>query len=81
VWSEVFIARIGKMIRQFKNSHSSHIFDVRFDVGRIVRCDFITCIFVLRLVPSNRLALDSTSHDQKIVILDFTKGINTSLFV
>lgn len=49
----------GKMVREFKNIHTSHIFDVRFDVGRIV----------------------STSHDQKIVVLDFTYGLDASLFV
>lgn len=31
---------IGKMVREFRNSHTSHIFDVKFDVGRIVRCGF-----------------------------------------
>jgi hypothetical protein len=31
---------LGKMIREFKNIHTSHIFDVRFDVGRIVRWVF-----------------------------------------
>lgn len=29
-------------LRVFKNAHSSHIFDVKFDVGRIVRYDNIT---------------------------------------
>lgn len=29
---------IGKMIREFTNTHTSHIFDVKFDVARIVRC-------------------------------------------
>ncbi|KAK0194373.1 WD40 repeat-like protein [Armillaria mellea] len=28
----------GKMLREFKQSHTSHIFDVKFDVSRIVRC-------------------------------------------
>ena len=27
----------GKVIREFKHGHSSHIFDVKFDVRRIVR--------------------------------------------
>jgi len=27
-------------VREFKNIHTSHIFDVRFDVGRIVRWGF-----------------------------------------
>jgi len=49
----------GKMVREFKNSHISHIFDVKFDVRRIV----------------------STSHDQQIVILDFSDGLDTSVFV
>lgn len=31
----------GKMVREFKNSHSSHIFDVKFDACRIVRYIFI----------------------------------------
>jgi len=49
----------GKMVREFKNLHTSHIFDVRFDVGRIV----------------------STSHDQKIVVLDFAYRLDASLFI
>ncbi|KAJ7595019.1 WD40 repeat-like protein [Mycena floridula] len=50
----------GKTLREFRNSHTSHIFDVKFDAARIV----------------------STSHDQKIVVLDFGQGIeSTTLFV
>lgn len=30
--------RSGRMVRQFKQYHTSHIFDVKFDVRRIVRC-------------------------------------------
>ncbi|KAG1737529.1 WD40-repeat-containing domain protein [Suillus paluster] len=44
---------MGRLVREFRDLHASHIFDVKFDVGRIV----------------------STSHDQKIVVLDFTDGI------
>ncbi|KAG9313801.1 hypothetical protein JVU11DRAFT_6162 [Chiua virens] len=44
---------VGRLVREFRNLHSSHIFDVKFDVGKIV----------------------STSHDQKIVVLDFSYGI------
>ncbi|KAG2126574.1 WD40-repeat-containing domain protein [Suillus clintonianus] len=44
---------VGRLVREFRDLHASHIFDVKFDVGRIV----------------------STSHDQKIVVLDFTDGI------
>jgi F-box and WD-40 domain protein 1/11 len=28
----------GKLVQEFKNIHTSHIFDVKFDVSRIVRC-------------------------------------------
>lgn len=31
---------VGKLIREFKNTHTSHIFDVKFDVARIVRFVF-----------------------------------------
>ncbi|KAI6041528.1 WD40-repeat-containing domain protein, partial [Pisolithus marmoratus] len=44
---------VGRLVREFRNLHTSHIFDVKFDVGKIV----------------------STSHDQKIVVLDFSHGI------
>ncbi|KAG2159365.1 WD40 repeat-like protein [Suillus bovinus] len=54
VWDEK--RGVGKLVREFRNLHASHIFDVKFDVGRIV----------------------STSHDQKIVVLDFTDGIEGS---
>ncbi|KAJ4490343.1 nuclear distribution protein nudF [Lentinula aciculospora] len=47
-------------LRVFMNVHTSHIFDVKFDVGRIV----------------------STSHDQKIVVADFSCGLdNAHLFL
>ncbi|KAJ3515615.1 hypothetical protein NLJ89_g1652 [Agrocybe chaxingu] len=51
----------GKLVREFKGpeGHTSHIFDVKFDVARIV----------------------STSHDQKIVVLDFSVGLDAALFV
>ncbi|KAF8955055.1 WD40-repeat-containing domain protein [Flammula alnicola] len=49
----------GKLVREFKGTHTSHIFDVKFDIARIV----------------------STSHDQKIVVLDFSADLNTSIFV
>ncbi|KAI6145035.1 WD40-repeat-containing domain protein [Pisolithus tinctorius] len=44
---------VGRLVREFRNLHASHIFDVKFDIGKIV----------------------STSHDQKIVVLDFSYGI------
>ncbi|KAG8216030.1 hypothetical protein J3R82DRAFT_8024 [Butyriboletus roseoflavus] len=44
---------VGRLVREFRNLHASHIFDVKFDVGKIV----------------------STSHDQRIVVLDFSYGI------
>ncbi|KAE9392641.1 WD40 repeat-like protein [Gymnopus androsaceus JB14] len=48
------------LLRVFRNAHTSHIFDVKFDVGRIV----------------------STSHDQKIVVADFSSGLeNGHLFL
>ncbi|KAF8128722.1 WD40 repeat-like protein [Boletus edulis] len=51
---------VGRLVREFRNLHASHIFDVKFDVGKIV----------------------STSHDQKIVVLDFSYGIEgAELFV
>ncbi|KAG5728125.1 F-box/WD repeat-containing protein 1A [Termitomyces sp. T112] len=49
----------GQLVREFKDTHTSHIFDVKFDAARIV----------------------STSHDHKIVVIDFSHGLDTSLFV
>ncbi|KAJ7291150.1 WD40 repeat-like protein [Mycena rebaudengoi] len=51
----------GRLIREFKDSHTSHIFDVKFDARRIV----------------------STSHDRKIVVLDFSTalGVDAALLV
>lgn len=34
---KVWDLRNGRMVREFRNSHVSHIFDVKFDVARIVR--------------------------------------------
>ncbi|KAF8583454.1 WD40 repeat-like protein [Ramaria rubella] len=49
----------GTMIREFRNAHDSHIFDVKLDASHIV----------------------STSHDQKIVVLDWSYGLDATLFV
>lgn len=38
--SNLLLVHIGKLIREFKHTHTSHIFDVKFDLGRIVRCVF-----------------------------------------
>jgi len=46
-------------LREFKGLHSSHIFDVKFDLTRIV----------------------SSSHDRKIVVLDFGFDIDSSIFI
>jgi hypothetical protein len=42
------------MVREFRGCHASHIFDVKFDVGRIVRCvnlslsfDVLACLMIL----------------------------------
>lgn len=32
-----------KLVREFKNLHDSHIFDVKFDATKIVRC-VLTCV-------------------------------------
>ena len=33
--------RTGKMVREFRGQYDSHIFDVKFDCSRIVRCVFV----------------------------------------
>ena len=35
---KVWDLRTGKMVREFRGCHASHIFDVKFDHCRIVRC-------------------------------------------
>jgi WD40 repeat protein len=42
--------REGKLVREFRNCHVSHIFDVKFDVGKIVRCVLPRVIFALTLI-------------------------------
>jgi F-box and WD-40 domain protein 1/11 len=49
----------GKVVREFRGGHTSHVFDVKFDVRRVV----------------------STSHDQKVVVMDFGTGLDTGLFL
>lgn len=56
---KVWDLRSGKLVREFKRIHTSHIFDVKFDVSRIV----------------------TTSHDHHIIELDFSAGLDTSLFI
>lgn len=52
-------APVGRMVRDFRGAHGSHIFDVRFDACRIV----------------------STSHDQKIGVLDFAAELDADIFL
>ena len=66
-------------MREFRGTHNSHIFDVKFDVARIVRWVYLSFFFLL--VTIYLLFLGSTSHDQKIVILDFSAGLDAKLFV
>lgn len=55
---KVWDLRTGHTVQQFKHHHLGHIFDVKFDIHRIV----------------------STSHDRRIVVLDFTQNLDTALF-
>ncbi|KAI0267433.1 WD40-repeat-containing domain protein [Gloeopeniophorella convolvens] len=55
---KVWDLRTGRLVQQFRHHHLGHIFDVKFDVHRIV----------------------STSHDQRIVVLDFAQGLDAALF-
>jgi F-box and WD-40 domain protein 1/11 len=77
---KVWDVHTGKLLRDFKGEHASHIFDVRFDARRIVRCVFL----LPQVLFSGTLMLIvscSTSHDQKIALLDFGEGLDTSLFI
>ncbi|KAG7095720.1 hypothetical protein E1B28_006433 [Marasmius oreades] len=62
VWDVGDVVRGGdelpqpKLLQDFRNVHTSHIFDVKFDHRRII----------------------STSHDQKVVSVDFSKGLETT---
>ncbi|KIY66907.1 WD40 repeat-like protein [Cylindrobasidium torrendii FP15055 ss-10] len=50
----------GKLLRELKHHHTSHIFDVKFDALRLL----------------------SASHDQRVIILDFSAGLDDAqLFV
>ncbi|KAH9011688.1 WD40-repeat-containing domain protein, partial [Lactarius hengduanensis] len=55
---KVWDLRTGRLVQQYKQHHLGYIFDVKFDVHRIV----------------------STSHDQRIVVLDFTQNLDAMLF-
>jgi F-box and WD-40 domain protein 1/11 len=35
---KVWDLRTGRKVQQFKHNHLGHIFDVKFDIHRIVRC-------------------------------------------
>ena len=81
---KVWDMHAGRMVREFRGCHASHIFDVKFDHCRIVRC-------VARIArigtgsvhewADGDVVFDSTSHDRKIVVLDFSEGLDTTLFV
>jgi F-box and WD-40 domain protein 1/11 len=38
--------REGRFVREFRNCHVGHIFDVKFDVGRIVRYESVASVVV-----------------------------------
>lgn len=86
-WSiHVLIYRLaGKLVREFRGTHNSHIFDVKFDVARIVRwviyrAEFFF-YFCCNSLPFTLFFCASASHDQKIVVLDFSAGLDAKLFV
>ena len=69
-------------MRDFRGTHNSHIFDVKFDVARIVRWAYMSRGFLLLfLITTYPFFFGSTSHDQKIVVLDFSAGLDAKLFV
>lgn len=76
---KVWDLNTGRLVTEFKNSHVSHIFDVKFDVRRIVRLVIYHSSVHAAHVPVSLLR--STSHDQKIVVLDFSEGLDTAMFV
>lgn len=81
---KVWELRTGKMLREFGNSHISQIFDVKFDVARIVRCVFVFYIHIYfaGILIFFCVRVCSTSHDQKIVVLDFSQDLEgAALFV
>ena len=69
----------AKCVREFKNAHDSHIFDVKARVGRIVRL-VILLLSVTLPTGLSLTMLHSASHDQKIVIMDFAPDLDTKLF-
>lgn len=62
---KVWDLNTGKLITEFKNSHSSHIFDVKFDARRIVRSvidpSFTT---VFSLIPLQHFARSKDCRPQ-----------------
>jgi len=69
----------AKCVREFKNAHDSHIFDVKARVGRIVR-SVVLLLSVTLPTGLSLTMLHSASHDQKIVIMDFAPDLDTKLF-
>lgn len=74
---KVWDLRTGKMLREFKGPYASHIFDVKFDCSRIVRYVPGVQLLLLFLIRF----LFSTSHDHKIVVFDFSHGLDAALLV
>lgn len=65
----------GKLVRDFRDVHKSHIFDVKFDVSRIIRC--------VRVGQGSTLLTDSrsASNADKVQVLDFSPDVDTSVFL
>jgi F-box and WD-40 domain protein 1/11 len=47
---KVWDLRTGRTVQQFKHHHLGHIFDVKFDIHRIVRC-----VFPMMYMPATML--------------------------
>lgn len=75
----------GKELLKFKG-HTSLVFDVAFNASKIVR--WVTSVGFQGCRPTTDLRLlpppaapSSSSHDQRILVMDFGDGLDTRLFL
>lgn len=84
--TRVWDAETGREIHKFK-SHASLVFDVAFDASRIIRCvcGWPSSAHDERARPAviavaNELTRDSSSHDKRILLMNFGVGLDVDKF-
>ena len=64
-------------VREHVGYHRSHIFGVGSDCSKILR--FVVCR-LSKSMGSNDISIRSSSHDHRVVLLDYSDGLQVGMF-